>query len=62
MLVTLLKFLSGGYYNATIHRIVRPPVDQQAYNRLSLFYFCSADDDAKRVRAIFVTSLLRVAL
>ncbi|KAJ7766321.1 hypothetical protein DFH07DRAFT_737298, partial [Mycena maculata] len=44
-----LEFLSGGYYKATIHRIVRPPVDQQAYNRLSLFNFCLADNDVKLV-------------
>ncbi|KAJ7118451.1 Clavaminate synthase-like protein [Mycena crocata] len=47
-----LEFLSGGYYRATIHRlvtsmrplVVQPPPDQQTYTRLGLFYFCMTDD------------------
>ncbi|KAJ7025423.1 Clavaminate synthase-like protein [Mycena alexandri] len=44
-----LEFLSGGYYRATIHRVVQPPVDQQNYTRLGLFYFCMTDDEVKLV-------------
>ncbi|KAJ7450793.1 Clavaminate synthase-like protein [Mycena latifolia] len=44
-----LEFLSGGYYKATIHRVVQPPVDQQNYTRLGLFYFSMADDAVKLV-------------
>ncbi|KAH9834791.1 Clavaminate synthase-like protein [Rhodofomes roseus] len=40
-----LEFLSGGYYKATIHRVVQPPEDQQGYPRLSLLYFVTPDDD-----------------
>ncbi|KAJ7820017.1 Clavaminate synthase-like protein [Mycena olivaceomarginata] len=39
-----LEFLSGGYYKATIHRVVQPPADQHTYTRLGLFYFCMTDD------------------
>ncbi|KAJ7450797.1 hypothetical protein FB451DRAFT_715989 [Mycena latifolia] len=44
-----LEFLSGGYYKATIHRVVQPPADQQNCTRLGLFYFCMTDDDVKLV-------------
>ncbi|KAJ3509886.1 hypothetical protein NLJ89_g4977 [Agrocybe chaxingu] len=40
-----LEFLSGGFYRATIHRVVQPPPDQQQYTRLGVFYFCMTDDD-----------------
>ncbi|KAF8153283.1 Clavaminate synthase-like protein [Crassisporium funariophilum] len=42
-----LEFLSGGYYRATIHRVVQPPADQQNYTRLGAFYFAMTDDDVK---------------
>jgi len=40
-----MEFLSGGYYKATIHRVVQPPEDQHGYPRLGLFYFTMPDDD-----------------
>ncbi|KAG6904254.1 hypothetical protein DXG01_011441, partial [Tephrocybe rancida] len=40
-----LEFLSGGFYRATIHRVVQPPKDQQQATRLGVFYFCRSDDD-----------------
>ncbi|KZT63267.1 Clavaminate synthase-like protein [Daedalea quercina L-15889] len=45
----VMEFLSGGYYKATIHRVVQPPADQRGYERLGVFYFCKADDDVKLV-------------
>ncbi|KAJ6576083.1 hypothetical protein DFH09DRAFT_1453793 [Mycena vulgaris] len=42
-----LEFLFGGYHKATIHR--QPPVDQQTYTHLGLFYFCMTDDAVKLV-------------
>ena len=42
-----MEFLSGGYYRATIHRVVQPPVDQQGYTRLGAFYFAIPDDAVK---------------
>ncbi|KAG5640445.1 hypothetical protein DXG03_008631, partial [Asterophora parasitica] len=44
-----LEFLSGGFYRATIHRVIQPPEDQQNTTRLGVFYFCLADDDTKLV-------------
>ncbi|KAK7042577.1 Clavaminate synthase-like protein [Favolaschia claudopus] len=44
-----LEFLSGGYYKATIHRVVQPPPDQRNCTRLGLFYFAMTDDDVKLV-------------
>ena len=41
--------LSGGFYKATIHRVVQPPADQRGLTRLGLFYFALADDDVKIV-------------
>ncbi|PPQ82154.1 hypothetical protein CVT24_012555 [Panaeolus cyanescens] len=42
-----MQFLSGGYYRATIHRVVQPPPDQQSYTRLGVFYFAMTDDDVE---------------
>ncbi|KAF8068689.1 hypothetical protein FPV67DRAFT_1396300, partial [Lyophyllum atratum] len=44
-----LEFLSGGFYRATIHRVVQPPEDQRKETRLGVFYFCMSDDDTKLV-------------
>ncbi|KAH9834992.1 uncharacterized protein C8Q71DRAFT_859328 [Rhodofomes roseus] len=44
-----MEFLSGGFYKPTIHRVVQPPQDQRAYNRLSILYFAMTDDDVKLV-------------
>ena len=42
-----MEFLSGGFYRATIHRVVQPPPDQRQATRLGVFYFCMSDDDVK---------------
>lgn len=44
-----MEFLSGGYYRATIHRVVQPPKDQQGYPRVGAYYFAMADDRVKLV-------------
>lgn len=44
-----MEFLSGGYYKATIHRVVQPPHDQRGYTRLGVFYFAIPDDDVHLV-------------
>jgi isopenicillin N synthase-like dioxygenase len=46
-----MEFLSGGYYKATIHRVVQPPADQRGYTRLGAFYFAMPDDDIKLIPA-----------
>ncbi|KAL4071757.1 hypothetical protein V8B97DRAFT_1496043 [Scleroderma yunnanense] len=45
----VMDFLTGGYYKATIHRVIRPPLDQQQLTRLCVFYFVMADGDVKLV-------------
>lgn len=42
-----LYFLSGGYLQATIHRVVAPPEDQIQYRRLNVIYFSKFDNDTK---------------
>lgn len=42
-----MEFLSGGFYKATIHRVVQPPADQRGYTRLGAFYFAIPDDNVK---------------
>ena len=42
-----MEFLSGGYYKATIHRVILPPVDQRGYTRLGVIYFAFPDADVK---------------
>jgi isopenicillin N synthase-like dioxygenase len=42
-----LSFWSVGYLKSTIHRVVRPPPDQDHIHRLGLFYFVRPSDEAK---------------
>ncbi|KAI9458524.1 hypothetical protein HD554DRAFT_2299316 [Boletus coccyginus] len=44
-----LDFLTGGYYQGTVHRVVQPPPDQQQYTRLGVFYFVGPDDHTKLI-------------
>lgn len=40
-----LSFWSGGYLKSTIHRVVRPPPDQDGDYRIGLFYFVRPGDE-----------------
>ncbi|KAG7087321.1 hypothetical protein E1B28_013298 [Marasmius oreades] len=42
-----LEYLSGGFYKATIHRVVKPPADQRGAIRLGTYFFVLVDDDVK---------------
>ncbi|KAF4579709.1 hypothetical protein EYR40_000113 [Pleurotus pulmonarius] len=42
-----IEYLSGGYYPATRHRVIQPPVDQRNIPRLGVFYFAMANDSVK---------------
>ncbi|KAH9934556.1 Clavaminate synthase-like protein [Epithele typhae] len=42
-----LEMLSGGFYKATIHRVVQPPADQRTALRLGTFYFALTDEVVK---------------
>ena len=44
-----MEMLSGGFYKATIHRVVQPPRDQRGFTRLGAFYFAMCNDDVKLV-------------
>ncbi|PPQ91997.1 hypothetical protein CVT25_004653 [Psilocybe cyanescens] len=57
-----LEFLSGGFYRATIHRVVQPPEDQRSYTRLGVFYFCMTDDDVKLAPLVESPVLQRVGV
>ncbi|KAF8546095.1 Clavaminate synthase-like protein [Imleria badia] len=43
----MLEFLSGGFYKPTIHRVVQPPHDQSAYDRLGALYLSMPDDGVR---------------
>ncbi|KAK7042536.1 Clavaminate synthase-like protein [Favolaschia claudopus] len=57
-----MEFLSGGYYKATIHRVVQPPLDQRDRARLGIFYFGMTDDDVKLVPMLRSPVLKRVGI
>ena len=42
-----MELLSGGFYKATIHRVVQPPPDQRQLARLGVYYFGMADDNVR---------------
>lgn len=42
-----LHFVSGGYIKPTIHRVVKPPVDQADLMRLGVFYFAFFNGDTR---------------
>ncbi|PIL28759.1 hypothetical protein GSI_08803 [Ganoderma sinense ZZ0214-1] len=44
-----LEMLTGGFYKATIHRVVQPPRDQRGSTRLGAFYFAMCNDDVRLV-------------
>ncbi|EIW52052.1 Clavaminate synthase-like protein [Trametes versicolor FP-101664 SS1] len=44
-----MEFLSGGFYKATIHRVVQPPADQRGHTRVGAFYFAMTDDDVRLI-------------
>ncbi|KAF5325273.1 hypothetical protein D9619_009987 [Psilocybe cf. subviscida] len=57
-----LEFLSGGFYKATIHRVVQPPPDQQTYTRLGVFYFAMTDDNVRLAPLLQSPVLQRVGV
>jgi isopenicillin N synthase-like dioxygenase len=40
-----LSFLTGGYLESSIHRVVLPPEDQRTVPRYGVIYFSGPDDD-----------------
>ncbi|TAQ89280.1 hypothetical protein B7494_g2424 [Chlorociboria aeruginascens] len=56
-----LEFLSGGYLKSTVHRVVRPPVDQREKPRLGLIYF-ARPEAATKLEAVRSPLLERLGL
>lgn len=57
-----LEMLSGGFYKATIHRVIQPPADQRGYTRVGVYYFGMADDSVKLVPFTQSSVLQRVGV
>ncbi|KAI0089600.1 Clavaminate synthase-like protein [Irpex rosettiformis] len=57
-----MEFLSGGFYKATIHRVIQPPVDQRGHTRLGIIYFGSPDENVKLLPASESSVLERVGI
>ena len=58
----MMEFFTGGFYKPTIHRVVKPPHDQSAYDRLGTFYFSMADDDVTLLPLVHSPVLQRVGI
>ena len=58
----MMNFFTGGFYKPTIHRVVRPPHDQSAYDRLGLFYFCVPDENLRLLPLSHSPVLQRVGI
>ncbi|KAI0063998.1 Clavaminate synthase-like protein [Artomyces pyxidatus] len=41
------EYISGGYYKSAVHRVIKPPQDQDGYRRLGLFYFMYTGDHVR---------------
>ncbi|KAI0035420.1 Clavaminate synthase-like protein [Vararia minispora EC-137] len=39
------EYLTGGYYKSAVHRVIKPPADQEGYRRLNLIYFGYTSDN-----------------
>ena len=57
-----MEMLSGGFYKATIHRVIQPPADQRGCTRLGLFYFGLANDDVRLLPVAQSPVLQRVGI
>ncbi|OAX42218.1 Clavaminate synthase-like protein [Rhizopogon vinicolor AM-OR11-026] len=58
----LIEFLTGGYYKATVHRVVQPPEDRRNYTRRGVFYFALPNDHVKLVPMAESSVLQRVGI
>ncbi|PPQ65080.1 hypothetical protein CVT24_003034 [Panaeolus cyanescens] len=57
-----LNFLSGGFYQSTIHRVIQPPIDQRNKTRLGLLYSAMADDNVSLAPFVNSPVLQRVGV
>ena len=57
----MMEWWTGGYYKATIHRVVQPPSDQRDQDRCGLFYFSVPNDKVKVNTLLDESPVLRAA-
>ena len=41
----VMAWWTGGYFKASIHRVIEPPADQRGRDRCGVFYFCLPNDE-----------------
>jgi isopenicillin N synthase-like dioxygenase len=58
----MMSFFTGGYYKPTIHRVIRPPSDQRAYDRLGAYYFAMPDNNVRLLPCAESPVLKRVGI
>jgi len=58
----MLKFLTGGYYKSTIHRVFRPPEDQRDYDRLTIIYYAMPNGNVRLLPLVDSPVLQRVGI
>jgi isopenicillin N synthase-like dioxygenase len=58
----MMDFFTGGFYKPTIHRVVKPPHDQSACDRLGVFYFSMADNNVRLLPLSHSPVLQRVGI
>jgi isopenicillin N synthase-like dioxygenase len=52
-----MELISGGYYKASVHRVIQPAEDQRGYTRLGVFYF-SLPDNNQSIQTVSGSPLL----
>ncbi|KAG2097282.1 uncharacterized protein F5147DRAFT_656414 [Suillus discolor] len=57
-----IKAPDGTYYKHTIHRVIQPPSDQRAYDRLGVYYFSMPDNDVRLLPCFESPVLKRVRI
>ncbi|KAF9237222.1 hypothetical protein BU15DRAFT_63289 [Melanogaster broomeanus] len=58
----MMDFFSDGFYKSSVHRVVQPPGDHSAWDRLGSVYFRIVDDDVKLLPFAHSPVLQRVGI
>ncbi|KAH8699106.1 Clavaminate synthase-like protein [Talaromyces proteolyticus] len=57
----IVKWWTGDYFKAAIHRVIEPPKDQRGHDRSSVFYFAVPNDDVVINTLLEESPVLRAA-
>jgi isopenicillin N synthase-like dioxygenase len=57
----IVKWWTGDYFKAAIHRVIEPPSDQRGHDRSSVFYFGVPNDDVVINTLLEESPILRAA-